>query len=438
MPFIHDSRCNLVAQQVNSPRTGDFQFGDLLPGRFGWSEIGDGNSAPYFAIGATTGAREWGWLTISVGATTSGARAVTQNSNGSSAPLDYQEVVTVYCEVPMEWLLLQRPDGTFGAGAGDGVWDPLPAASLNGGGFGGRRNAAVNGAFDLWPEGTSGSGNGYAAGLWELKFNAAQTWARVADGPAGVRYALAVNGNGGKITVAHYLPPEVARQFVGRALTVSLDGRLQGGTGDCDIVLFTADAYDDFAASTKEGEAVAAGTFSAGGYTRVAASFPALSDAARRGLEVRITSAGTADAHWRIAAVQIEPGDRATPYEPRGLLDDEWALQAFWQTSYARDVAPGTATNEGIVSLQPGASATETGNRIRLPWAYRRPMRAQPTITHYDSAGNAGRVTLIDGDTATDNQVPSTALAANPSESQLTLTSSDGPLRAHLVLDARY
>ena len=112
----------------------------------------------------------------------------------------------------------------------------------------------------------------------------------------------------------------------------------------------------------------------------------------------------TAGIFLEITNVQLEASTKATDFEYRQFGDELAKCQRYYTKSYDSTTAPGTAATLGIVSfiIQAVASADHVvGNSAHFP-----AMRAIPTITLYDAAGTAGKVTMAAGNniagTATD------------------------------------
>jgi len=117
---------------------------------------------------------------------------------------------------------------------------------------------------------------------------------------------------------------------------------------------------------------------------------------------------GTSSATFYITSVQLEQGSVATPFE-RPLyskqLDD---CQRYYQMSYDYGTAPGTATNTGIIAFGVAINGATTGSGF-IP--FRVSMRATPSISYWDGAGNASKITIGGTSGQGNNYTPSGAPA---------------------------
>jgi len=100
---------------------------------------------------------------------------------------------------------------------------------------------------------------------------------------------------------------------------------------------------------------------------------------------------GTAGATFYVTGVQIEAGSVASPFERRPYGEMLMLCQRYFAKSYNVDVAIGTSTGVGCLSLRNWDS---TGSRSAVPLLTRYPvsMRAAPTLTVYSINGNSGNI----------------------------------------------
>lgn len=93
---------------------------------------------------------------------------------------------------------------------------------------------------------------------------------------------------------------------------------------------------------------------------------------------------------------KIEIGSVATPLIPRRDDKDLDLSQRNYQKTYAQGTFPGTATEVGAVWQEVTAVAS-ADHTITIDVKFPKVMKAAPTITLYDLAGNSGRVTMAAG-----------------------------------------
>jgi hypothetical protein len=123
---------------------------------------------------------------------------------------------------------------------------------------------------------------------------------------------------------------------------------------------------------------------------------------------------GTLNATWYITGVQLEVGSVATPFERRPYGLEFMLCQRYYQKSYEYSVAPGTAVSADAKSLINAAWSYAAVNSIANGCAsFQVTMRASPTATVYDKAGNSGKFSTLSGVGAyTDNVTPNQIIAS--------------------------
>jgi hypothetical protein len=98
---------------------------------------------------------------------------------------------------------------------------------------------------------------------------------------------------------------------------------------------------------------------------------------------------------FRLALIQLEIGDTATPFEQRGIGTELALCQRYFSKSYALTTQPGTATTTGVVGIQ---TESFTGNGTGTTTIFMPvDMRSSATITIYNpnttnSTGAVGKV----------------------------------------------
>jgi len=115
--------------------------------------------------------------------------------------------------------------------------------------------------------------------------------------------------------------------------------------------------------------------------------------------------AGTTNSTYDITGVQIEVGEKATPFEHLSFGDELARCQRYYEKSYAYSVGAGTAASyPGNIGLTVRGMDEETSGQRYITQTMRVEKRGSPTNTFYDDAGNSGKVTTFDsGGTPTNN-----------------------------------
>ena len=100
---------------------------------------------------------------------------------------------------------------------------------------------------------------------------------------------------------------------------------------------------------------------------------------------------GTTNATVQITGVQLEVGDTATPFEHRSYGDELARCQRYFAKSYRYDKYAGDTSSLGWVQTEFHENNQGSGYRENYSFPFPVRMRATPTITIYDTAGNAGK-----------------------------------------------
>ena len=112
---------------------------------------------------------------------------------------------------------------------------------------------------------------------------------------------------------------------------------------------------------------------------------------------------GTLNATWYITGVQLEAGDTATPFEHRPFAQELRLSQRYFSKSYVYSTAIGATTTKGMVQTDFVENNQGSGYREKYDFQFPVEMRADPSITTYDSAGTSGKVNYYIGAASTAN-----------------------------------
>jgi hypothetical protein len=96
-----------------------------------------------------------------------------------------------------------------------------------------------------------------------------------------------------------------------------------------------------------------------------------------------------------LTGVQLEVGEKATPFEHRSFGDELARCQRYFCRSYAYGIATGSSGNNGAVSSTAYGSATyASAGTATFPVE----MRATPSVTIYGTGGTQGKVNADSGE----------------------------------------
>ena len=100
-----------------------------------------------------------------------------------------------------------------------------------------------------------------------------------------------------------------------------------------------------------------------------------------------------------ITGVQLEVGDTATPFEHRKFSEELQACQRYFAKSYPYDRFAGNTSSHGNVQTEFHENNQGSGYREYYGFPFPVRMRATPSITIYDFAGNSARCNYYIGAT---------------------------------------
>src|SRR5688500_1322529 len=115
----------------------------------------------------------------------------------------------------------------------------------------------------------------------------------------------------------------------------------------------------------------------------------------------------TINSYWIVTDFQLEIGTKCTQLERLFVQDTLGLAQRYYYKSGQQHLPPSNIGNGYY--MQPVGTASAVTNRMRLALPFPTPMRAAPTIRHWDNLGNLGKVSFIENDTITDNNAPTIA-----------------------------
>jgi len=157
-------------------------------------------------------------------------------------------------------------------------------------------------------------------------------------------------------------------------------------------ITFTGDVTGTWATNNTAGIDVRFGLGAGATYQGTAGSWQAINTVSATGA---VNLIATNSATFYITGVQLEAGSVASPFERRDYGRELMMAQRYFQKTYNQSVVPGTSFTAGNNSsvYYGGASSANATASFRLPVV----MRASPTVTTYDAAGNAGKISYYNG-----------------------------------------
>jgi len=265
------------------------------------------------------------------------------------------------------------------------------------------KNAAINGAFDIWQRGTTFAGNGafaasYTADRWQVYRGGGSgisTATRIASDLPGFRYFIRVQRPAGDTTTTYlglWQSLETANSYAYAGKTVTLSFYARAGSGMTNsfglgVALYSGTGIDEPWYTHTGSTTVASSNFvltTTGGIVNGWQRFSVTGNVPSNSNELGITfsytpTASTASStdYYEVTGVQLEIGSVATPFSRAGgTLPGELAAcqRYYWRTSTG-----GTYKGFGFGM---GFSTTQARCMIQFPQT----MRTTPAGVEYGGA----------------------------------------------------
>jgi hypothetical protein len=308
----------------------------------------------------------------------------------------------------------------------------------------GTRNRIINGSFNIAQRGTtiSGVSGDYALDRWKIVASdiSAITVDQVTDPYIGASDSMRIaNGAIGKrFGVYQIIESENCKDLRGKQVTLSFKIKTSDNTTPAPIAVSiieytgTADSVQNGIFSSMPTNSIpivrTAGGFTTNYQAAITPSAPAAwytvppitttLGSSFNNLLIALTwmnssSPSSVNKNFELAQVQLEEGPTATPFEFR-LISTELAMcQRYYDKSYPINVAPGTATSNGMVvaitEVYLGSAWYSGGGSIKLS----QEMRRTPDFSYYDSGGTINRFSSYWNGSVGGNINPAITLYAN-------------------------
>jgi len=275
----------------------------------------------------------------------------------------------------------------------------------------GFRNKIINGDMRIWQRATTisnpTSANFYTADRWGCNRASDVTGATVSrdiSGLSGFEYSLKLqrtsgNTNTGALSLWYSNESTNTYDLAGSPVTLSFwvkTGANYSG-GVLNVVVYSGTGTDQRVyAYTAATSIVSTSQAITSTWTRYAFTGTVPSNSTELGLQISFTPTGTAgaDDSVYITGVQLEAGSTATEFERRPIGTELALCQRYYDKSYSMNVAPGTATANGMlnaISEDWAGTWYSGGGSIRFTTE----MRRSPDFAYYDSAGTINRFSSL-------------------------------------------
>ena len=275
------------------------------------------------------------------------------------------------------------------------------------------RNLFYNSSFDIWQRGTSFTANGYCADRWYVVTGgvAGRTLSRVA-GTGQFQYLTRIQRTAGNtatngVDFAQSFEIADATPYAGKTVTLSFYARkgADWSAGSSNLVAYifsgtsstetnrATTAYPSGAVTDLAGNATLTTTLQRFQYT-----FTFGANVTQFGLVFSggwVGTAGTND-YYEVTGVQLEVGSVATNYVRQGatIQGELAACQRYYYKTYNQTITPASSFAEGEgIYYATGINSSVNSSILSIPVTFPVTMRGVPTITYYDRAGTAARVT---------------------------------------------
>jgi len=138
----------------------------------------------------------------------------------------------------------------------------------------------------------------------------------------------------------------------------------------------------------------------------------------------------TNGATFYLTGVQLEVGSVATAFERRPYGQEMYLCQRYYQKTY-EDVVPATATTSGLIASF-GAAPSGFGGGFTFPV----PLRASPTFSYWDGAGNASKTSYYNAGWVNNNAFYSSVTATKRSATLVVNVGVSASLFIHYTAEA--
>lgn len=279
-------------------------------------------------------------------------------------------------------LEVYKTTGTAVAG-----WEPVNLAQSP--------NVIINGGFDIWQRGTAinaVANTAYTADMWSVVTDGVATVnvsrQNISAQGIGSQYALRAERSAGTnrwVVIGMF---EGALAYVGRTMTLSFYLREGSAlTSDISVSISARTAKFGTAYDTAT-RTITNASLNTSTFTRFSITFPVTIATSTAGadlfqLEFSANQAGTSNAFFEIAGVQLEAGQTATPFR-RNANSIQGELAACQRYFVSYDFSAFFSTTPGLI-----ATKYSTTDALTVQLSFITEMRTAPSLTRTSSTGRA-------------------------------------------------
>ncbi len=286
-------------------------------------------------------------------------------------------------------------------------------------------NVLRNSTMGVWANGGIGASISIAAAATGRSCIGASGWAVIAAGAAvtaqqdtdaeGASRAMKITGNTSVtgLVIGQRIESTDAAKLAGKRVTIQLAiYNNTGGSITPTIATRYPGAVDDWTSPSADLAATNLQACANGQWTTVAYTLDVHANAFR-GYELKVDFGNNFSANTKYVKVAkpdarvtsgIATGLNGSPPTPEiaDLASDITRCSRYFQTTYDNGTAPGSSVTGGPF----GALAIfgdNAGGAFGQPYQFPVPMRAAPTVSTWDRAGNSGKISQYNGGSWTDN-----------------------------------
>lgn len=251
------------------------------------------------------------------------------------------------------------------------------------------RNYIINGNFDFWQRGTSGT-TGYIADRMQVLAASATT--RSTDVPSNGLSTYSMQLAQSSVNYGYFtqkLESYFVKELHNKTVTLSFWAKSIVGSSALYIDINQANVVDNFSAVTGVYTGVTMSATPSGSWTQYSYTFVVTPTMAINGFQIVIVRNNTTTNTTLYTQIKLNEGTAATEFTRAGRnYEDELTLcKRYYQRSWAAGVAYPSVVHGGSLS---GISYSTTEVWLTLNFPVE--MRTIPTVNLYDNAGNTGRI----------------------------------------------